>query len=149
MRVEWWVLTLAVVVAVGLVAAGAVLVPDPPGRMTVPTASELTPLERYLTPAVDAGTGVVPLRVVIEGSPFRASATASRPEPGRPVREPAPRWALTAILIAGERRIAIVNDRMVRPGDRLEDGARVAEVERDHVVLITPGGERRRLELER
>ena len=150
MRVEWWVLTLAAVVGAGLAVAGAAWVPGPPGRTTVPAAGELAPLERYLTPvAVDAGAGVTPRRVVIDGSPFRAPATAPRAEPGRPAVEPAPRWSLTAILIAGERRIASVNDRRVRPGDRLDDGARVVEVERGHVVLITPGGERRRLELER
>lgn len=60
-----------------------------------------------------------------------------------------PQWTLSAIMIAGDRRIAILNDRMVRPGDRLEDGARVERVESDHIVIITPGGERRRLELER
>jgi hypothetical protein len=148
---EAWVAVVAGLVAIGLVLASTVLVPEPPRRMALPTASELVELERYLTPtAVDADTrATVPERVAVDGNPFRGPAPVAASRAPRPRAEAAPRWTVTAILVAGARRIAIVNDRMVRPGDRLEDGARIEAVERDHVVLITPGGERRRLALER
>jgi hypothetical protein len=61
----------------------------------------------------------------------------------------APRWRLSAIMVAGDRRMAIINEQLVRPGEALGDGARVATVERDHVVIIAPDGSRRRLELQR
>ena len=148
-RVEGWLLVMAALVAIGLVAASTLWVPEPPRRMALPTASELVELERYLTPVTTDETRVgVPPRVTVESSPFGTPVAAEAgPMPG-PATEPAPRWTVTAIMIAGARRIAIVNDRMVRPGDRLEDGARIEAVERDHVVLITPSGQRRRLELE-
>ncbi len=150
---ETWIAVIAGLAAVGLVLASSVLVPEPPRRMALPTAGELVELERYLTPtAVDADVrAAVPQRVEIDGNPFRGPEPVRAPAASgpRPAAEAAPRWTVTAILVAGERRIAIVNDRMVRAGDRLEDGARVEAVERDHVVLITPGGERRRLDLER
>ncbi|MFO7892106.1 MAG: hypothetical protein R6U63_00110 [Longimicrobiales bacterium] len=153
MRLEGWILILAGLAAVGLVTASSVLLPEPPRRMTLPTAGELVALERYLTPvAVEAAGQVgVPPTVVIDGNPFRGPQVqeVAAPAEGPRAAEPAPRWTVTAIMVAGEQRVAIVNDRMVRPGDRLDDGARIAAVERDHVVLITPGGERRRLELER
>lgn len=148
-RAEGVVVVAAGLAAAGLVTASRSLVPAPPRRMALPTASELVELERYLTPvAVDRAAGVrAPPRVIIDGNPFRGPAPAPRVDE-RPATEPAP-WRVTAIMIAGARRMAVVNDRLVRPGDRLEDGARVESVERDYVVLITPGGERRRLELER
>ncbi len=163
-----------VLLATTLVAASAALVPDAPRAMALPTAGELMELQRYLDPAESdaSATAGVPETVVVQGDPFRIGATrwagwggateptggnggdgaaAGRPGSGsRPGAEAPqrPRWTLSAILIAGERRIAIVNDLMVRPGDRLEDGTRVEVVERNHVVIITPNGERRRLELE-
>lgn len=150
-RVESRVLALGGVAVVGMLAAWATLVPDPPAPMAVPTAAELAGLEPYLTPvAMDAGQVTVPPPVAVDGDPFsRPLAVGPEPSPGQPGIETAARWAVTAILIAGDRRVAIVNDKLVRPGDRLEGGARIGAVERDHVVLITPDGERRRLELER
>jgi hypothetical protein len=143
------VVVLAVLAVAGLVIASRSLVPAPPRRTGIPAASELVELERYLTPVTGdprASVGAPP-RVTIDGDPFLGPAPAPRWD-RTPSAEPA-QWRVTAIMIAGDRRIAVVNDRLVRPGDRLEDGARVESVERDHVVLITPGGERRRLELER
>lgn len=148
-RAEAGVMVLAGLMAMGLVTASRWLVPEPPRRMGLPTASELVELEQYLTPvAVDATARVgAPPRVIIAGSPFRGPARP--PQPSQPAGTEPARWTVTAIMIAGDNRMAVVNDRLVRPGDRLEDGARVESVGRDYVVLITPGGERRRLELER
>lgn len=152
LRAEGWLLVVAAAVAVALVGASTLWVPGPPRRMALPTASELVELERYLVPVTADETRVgVPPRVVIDGSPFRAPPVAVEAAPlsPRPATAPAPRWTVTAIMIAGDRRVAIVNDRLVRPGHRFDDGARIEAVERDHVVLITPSGQRRRLELER
>ena len=148
-RAEGWLLIMAALVAIGLVAASTLWVPEPPRQMALPTASDLVEMERYLTPVATDETRIgVPPRVAVDGSPFGVPRAADPTQGQRPAAAPAPRWTVTAIMIAGERRIAIVNDRMVRPGDRLADGARIEAVERDHVVLITPSGQRRRLELE-
>ncbi|MGH8482089.1 MAG: general secretion pathway protein GspB [Nevskiaceae bacterium] len=62
-----------------------------------------------------------------------------------PVRraESGPRWRLQSTLVAEDRRLAIVNGRTVRPGDRV-DGATVREVRQDGVTLEVEG---RRIEL--
>lgn len=151
------------VVATALVAASQLLVPEPPQRLALPQAGEMVELVPYLDPAeleLPSSAGL-PETVRIPGDPFTAGRAMSWSEPGQrtgtsgnpvgPGRETprSPGWRLSAIMIAGERRVAILNDRLVRPGDRLEDGTRVTAVEPDHIVLITSGGERRRLDLER
>ena len=156
-----WVLTAGVLTATLLVAASVLLVPSPPSRMALPSAGELVELERYLDPAAIAlpESAGVPEMVAVEGDPFGAGS-AEVPNGGfagnagvsngtEAAAPPPPRWTLSAIMVAGDRKIAILNDRMVRPGDRLDDGARVERVESDHIVIITPEGARRRLQLER
>ena len=155
-----------VLVATGLVLASVYVVPAPPEGMALPSAGELMSLEGYLDPAqmeLPTGGGV-PDRVVIETDPFSVWDYPELPDgdgrarvggegPGERSSGASegndPAWTLSAILIAGERRIAIVNDRMVRSGDRLEEGVRVETIESDHVVIMLPDGERVRLELER
>ena len=152
LRAEGWILLGAVGVATGLALVSNARVPGPPRQMALPTASELVEMERYLDP-VDAAVGTqvgIPPRVEIDGSPFgRVMVETAVDRPTGPVGEPAPRWVLSAVMIAGDRRVAIVNDELARPGERLSDGARVAEVGQNYIVLITPTGERRRLELQR
>lgn len=148
------------VVTVLVVVAGTVFMPEPPGRTAIPAAGTLAHLEPYLEPVdedavvLDPARPGMPATVTVRGDPFRAGAAPGpavadewpdwRPEPAA---SPPPRWTLSAIMVAGDRRIAIINDQVARPGDRLEDGARVAAVADDHVIIITPAGERRRLEL--
>lgn len=152
-----WLAGAGVLLAGSLLAASALLVPEPPQRMAAPAAEELAGLAPYLDPAEAEvpGTRGVPESVVIRGDPFTAAVVAGgwsqgggRVGVGAGGPAPAPRWRLSAVLIAGGRRTAIVNDRMVRPGERL-DGARVQSIESDHVVIIMPDGQRRRLDLER
>ena len=152
LRAEGWILVAAVVVASALVLLSNARVPGPPREMALPTASELVEMERYLDP-VDAAVGTqvgIPPRVEIDGSPFgRVVVPVGMDGPAGPPGEPAPRWVVSAIMIAGERRVAIVNDELVRPGERLPDGARAVEIGQNYIVLETPEGERRRLELQR
>lgn len=165
--IDWnaptWIVAGGLLLMAALVAASQLMVPDPPQRLAFPSAGDLGELEAYLDPAeldLPQSAGV-PESVNIPGDPFRARAaptwSADVREPGRS-RDPggaesagtqAPRWNLSAIMIAGDRRIAILNDRMVRPGDSLEDGVRVQSVEPDHIIIVRADGQRRRLDLER
>lgn len=59
--------------------------------------------------------------------------------PGEVKADPAPRfnasaWKLTSTLVADGRRVAIINDRAVQPGDRV-GGARVLAIESGRVRL--------------
>ncbi len=72
-------------------------------------------------------------------APDRASGTVSR----TPVAGP----RLTAILIADERRIAVIDEATVKVGDVLRDGARVASIQADRVWVSDKDGRMRMLTL--
>jgi len=55
--------------------------------------------------------------------------------------------ALTAILIADERRVAVIDDAIVRVGDVLRGGARVAAIHPDRVSVVEKDGRWRTLTL--
>jgi hypothetical protein len=54
---------------------------------------------------------------------------------------------LTAVLIADERRVAVVDDAAVGVGDVLRDGARVAAIQPDRVFVVEKNGRWRTLTL--
>jgi len=66
-----------------------------------------------------------------------AVATVVQPDP-----------VVTSILFSSGRRVALVDGRIVRQGDRLGAGV-VQSIEPDAVVIAGPGGRTRRLEIER
>jgi hypothetical protein len=146
-------------VAAGLVVLGGmILLPEPPGRRGFPTAGPLAELTPYLEPvdadAVRVEARGVPATVVVRGDPFRPPPAAVRPggdggAVSTVASPPRPRWTLSAVMVSGDRRIAIINDEVAREGERLRDGSLVRRVANDHVILVTPAGESRRLELER
>jgi hypothetical protein len=65
------------------------------------------------------------------------AAAAGRPEP-----------VVSSILFSSGRRVALVDGRIVRPGDRVR-AAVVQSIEPDAVVIASPGGPARRLEIVR
>ena len=72
-----------------------------------------------------------------EGVADGAVATVVQPDP-----------VVTGILFSSGRRVALVDGRIVRQGDRLGAGV-VQSIEPDAVVIAGPGGRTRRLEIER
>ena len=80
---------------------------------------------------------------------YVAFLPARRPASGGRPRSTAPAFSarVSAILIAGDRRLAIIDDRNVRPGDRLAGGALVLSIGPDHVVVRDRDGSRRTLRL--
>lgn len=54
---------------------------------------------------------------------------------------------LSAILIADQRSVAVIDDVIVGVGDRLPNGARVDAIQRDRVVVVERSGQRRVLTL--
>lgn len=116
----------------------------PPTQL--PHPEELDSLSRYLSvaapaPRLDDYGAFVPARR-IEPLP------APLPPVAEPVAEaPTPSWQLSAILIAGGRPVAVIDDQAVAPGGRLPDGSVVLAIETDHVLLRSPGGRQHRLTL--
>lgn len=107
----------------------------------LPSAVEMDSLARYLAPAEPAPS-LDDYAVFI---PARPEPRDYDPPPQASVEEPGAVWRLSAILIAGARPVAIINDEAVAPGAELSDGSRVLTIERDHVVIRAPNGARRRL----
>ena len=64
-------------------------------------------------------------------TPTVPSAPAARPREGR---------QLTAILIADERRVAVIDESTVKVGDVLRDGARVSAIQPDRVWVVEKDG---------
>jgi hypothetical protein len=54
---------------------------------------------------------------------------------------------LTAILITDGRRVALLDEVIVRDGDRLPDGARIAAIRSDGVLVVESSGRRQLLTL--
>lgn len=73
----------------------------------------------------------------VKAATDRASASPARPAP-----------VVTGILVSGGRRVALVDGRVVGPGDRLAAGI-VQSIEPDAVVIAGPRGQTRLLKIER
>lgn len=60
-----------------------------------------------------------------------------RPPQARQTTTPAVQqsWDLSSVLISERRRLAVINDQMVKVGDRV-GGARVQRIEADRVILL-------------
>ena len=135
---------------IAVIAAGAALLattgwamrraPEPPPSQW-PAPEEIDSLSRYLVPGepaprMDDYTVFLPA----EAAPRVWLAPTSEPETLTDLR-------LSAILIAGDRPLAIINDRHVRPGQTLENGVVVVSIARDRVVVRERSGTVRTLRL--
>jgi hypothetical protein len=90
----------------------------------------------------------------VQADPFESGQIASEPTDvaslaGVPtVRSSAANGRrLTAILVADERRVAVVDDAAVGVGSVLKDGARVAAIQPDRVFVVEKNGRWRTLTL--
>ena len=75
---------------------------------------------------------VMPLQAALE-DPTRPP-TATPTVYASPKKHSRPRWVLTSTLVSAQRRTAVVNDKVVARGDRI-NGARVISIEPSAVRL--------------
>lgn len=107
----------------------------------------------FMTPvSPDASPTRVEVRVPVDpfdraGASIDHAAVASGPRPGSVSSTSSAGQRLTAILIADERRIAVIDDATVKVGDVLRDGARVAVIDADRVWVSDRNGRMRLLTL--
>lgn len=115
-----------------------------------PHPEELDSLGRYLAPAdpapeVDDYASYLPANIpAANADPPPAGAEPALPPAPSARLEPGT-WRLGAILLSDAHRLAVIDDRVTRPGDRLEHGARLVAVEEDHVIIEEPNGVRHTL----
>lgn len=117
------------VACIALLAVAVWSIRREPARPSVASASleELDTLRRYSRP-VEAPPQVDDYEA------FLPAEASSEPVPREGIRE-APLPRLSAILISGAQPLAIIDDRTVRGGERLEHGWEVVSIGSDHVVL--------------
>lgn len=99
------------------------------GEFATPLAGTLPPSAAPLTLRADPLESAGPEFVVAPGDDS-PSVNLS------PARE----RQLTAILIADDRPVAVIDGSVVQVGDTLPDGARVSAIRSDRVALIERGG---------
>jgi hypothetical protein len=118
-----------------------------PSGTPAPAASpEIAP---FVTPLA-GGTALPSFAQTIAVDPFEggrrivqsavASGLTTPTVPSAPTARPREGRQLTAILIADERRVAVIDEATVKVGDVLRDGARVSAIQADRVWVVEKDG---------
>jgi hypothetical protein len=146
----------------GQIAAAHPAVKPPSNPVTPPGSIRALPAEPRVAPAearVLSGDArelageAPPPRSPRATGPTRPSPDSARVQQSAPVAianrsAQAPDPVVRSILYSASRQVALVDGRIVKPGDRL--GAMfVSAIERDAIILTTPGGLRKRIGLDR
>jgi hypothetical protein len=91
------------------------------------------------------------VRVIPQSEPFgnrRGEPAISVASPGgTPTVSSGRARQLTAILVADNRPVAVIDDEVVSVGDLLRDGTRVARIQSERVFLVEKNGKWRTLTL--
>jgi hypothetical protein len=105
----------------------------------------LAPLMPYVAPvneiahATDSST----VSSALQRDPFGAVQVRdvdAVPAAAKRAASPEPRWSVSATLVTGTRRAAIINDLLVYVGDMIPGGGRLTAVEHDRVTLTDTKG---------
>ena len=122
-------------------------------RLTATPAAPALPLRDPLGADISALVSppdfdslIPPFRLPVSGDPFgRRAATgdpavASGRAPSTVRTSASGAHVLTAILVADNRRVAVIDDEVVRVGDVLPDGARVSAIQPNQVFVVDSKG---------
>ena len=115
----------------------------PPKALPSPQLMQLMP---YSRPLDDTADMLSPGRadVVLPRDPFgeKAAPVSVRSAAGQPAvtQDTVTHWRVSATMIGGARRAAIINDVLLYIGDTVPGGGRLTAVERDHVVVTDAKG---------
>lgn len=99
----------------------------------------------FMTP-LQGGTDVPVSSASLHSDPFDAGARAGFPvaqAPGTPTVRARAGRQLTAILVADDRPVAVIDGALVNVGDVLPDGGRVASIRGDRVAISERNGQMR------
>ncbi|HEY4217834.1 MAG TPA: hypothetical protein VGM67_11900 [Gemmatimonadaceae bacterium] len=108
-----------------------------------PHLTDLMPFSQPLTDSVVVRR-TAPTAVALAHDPFGAlPAQNLEISHGERIEEPAKEAAelhVTATMMAGTRRAAVINDQLIYVGDTVPGGGKLTSVERDRVVVTDPKG---------
>jgi len=139
-----------ILVAAAVVALAADrLAADPAGPRARAIGNDAADIAGFAAPvSADSSVSLVAARIPVD--PFDASTQipVARLD-GTPTVTTArgPERRLTAILIADNRPVAVINDKVVEVGALLPDGARVSSIQADRVWVVEKTGKWRMLTL--
>lgn len=119
------------------------------GLTPVATTPQLTELLAYSAPLPDTVRilGMGDAAITLGQDPFGRQLIAL-PERDRPLAAVVPRpaevegphWQVTATLMNGSRRAAVINDELIYLGDSVPGGGKLTAVERDRVTVTDARG---------
>lgn len=135
-----------------MAAAASRAVGSTVGQAAIPGAGAFGDLPSYITrPASDSAVRTYGL--AIRSDPLSRGTKWVGPAVASALNAPTVRTTaggrLTAVLIAGDRRVAVIDDRAVSVGDVLPDGSRISAIQPDGVWLVEKNGRWRQLPLSR
>jgi hypothetical protein len=151
-HIHRWIAAAAVFVALtGFLGWRALGSSDPrKGGLSLATPDpQLTPLLAYSAPLADTirilgmGDAAIMLRQDPFGRPLITPAERERsPVAAMPqsVDVASPHWQVTATLMNGSRRAAVINDELIYLGDSVPGGGKLIAVERDRVTVTDARG---------
>lgn len=146
-RMRWLLWGGVVVLNVSIALSWSMMLPGgPTGVRVVGDAERMQGLASFLEPdrggeSIRGERGAGPVRDPFMG-PDIAEPVAEAPGPAQPTLR------VSAILISGDRRLAIVGDQVVGVGDVLPGGEQVAEIRRDEVVVQRRDGTRQTVRID-
>jgi hypothetical protein len=133
--------------AVALTAERISAAPAGPAARRIPSVGDIGAF--VAGGPVDSSSAVV--AVIPQAEPFGSSGYVppiSVASPGgSPTVSSGRTRQLTAILVADNRPVAVIDDEVVSVGDVLRDGARVARIQTERVFLVEKNGKWRTLTL--
>ena len=134
-------------VAVALTAERISAAPAGPAASRIPSVGDLGAFASAAAEDTPARSG----SLISQAEPFGPEypePAISVASPGRnPTVSGGRTRQLTAILVADDRPIAVIDDEVVSAGDVLRDGARVAKIQSDRVSVVEKNGKWRTLTL--
>lgn len=150
----WSAITLALALSVALAAEFVAAGPSAP-RAAAPVSTAVSEdLDSFLAPLrrerdIPTFEGRIASDPLSDGSGPREPVRPVAQARGVPTVSASGRRArrLTAILIADDRPVAVLDEMVVSVGDRLPDGARVEAIQSDGVWVVERSGRRRLLTL--
>jgi hypothetical protein len=129
-----------------MIAVAAERLSSTPAAPAVPARDPLgTDISDFVGP-LGFDSMVPPFRIPVSGDPFgrrsgmTTPAVASGRTPSTVRTSAGGAHVLTAILVADDRRVAVIDDEAVRVGDVLPDGARVTAIQPNRVFVVDSKG---------
>jgi hypothetical protein len=132
--------------AVALTAERISAAPAGPAARRIPSVGDLGDFATGVQDSLARGVRVIPQAEPFGNWTGEPAISVASPS-GTPTVSSGRARQLTAILVADNRPVAVIDDEVVSVGDLLRDGTRVARIQSERVFLVEKNGKWRTLTL--